>query len=167
MPFLLVVPNSLVYQWRSEFRNFTRAFGFDLFPFNSSTEKKFFTDPSSIWNLSKLSPGRRVVIASSDSIRKAAKSIYIDVKNAASTDPWKPRPYSSGGRARLPGSIFDQRWQIVFFDEAHTMRNKTSMFAGITMNARAVVALTATPLVTSFMVRTNLLTHLISLLIQF
>lgn len=32
------------------------------------------------------------------------------------------------------------------------MRNKTSMFAGITMNARAVVALTATPLVTSFMV---------------
>ncbi len=50
-PHAIVVPNSLVDQWRRELKTFFKPFSLDIFqlPTSAAALKRYFSDPDGVW----------------------------------------------------------------------------------------------------------------------
>ncbi|KAF4598990.1 hypothetical protein EYR40_006078 [Pleurotus pulmonarius] len=140
-PHLIIVPLSLVGQWKDELYRFFSRGAVDVFQIPNALDEIefFFTDPKGPWKLSKQKMVNRIVVC--------AHSVF-DVKKHRGTFVDGERPFLKHARYKF---IFEMTWCSSWIDEAHLFRGQgRGLTGGCQLNrfSRVVHVLTATPLFT-------------------
>ena len=164
-------PAGLVLQWTGELRRFLKWGSFAVLPYlggcTDANRRGFWSE----WNGLAAPPERRIILASLSvsataiSRARALNILLQAVKEDASfyfNDPLnpgdRPRPISSNPNGLEQFTLFTpgRDWGVLILDEAHMLRlpNKFNMGATELRHAATfTVAMTATPVLTSPMVR--------------
>ncbi|KAF7416476.1 hypothetical protein PC9H_002742 [Pleurotus ostreatus] len=148
-PHLIVVPLSLVAQWKDELYRFFSRGSVDIFQLPNALGdlQTFFTNPDDAWLQSQQKMINRIVICAHSTFQMMAGEVYI-VKKARGGYVDGPRPLVSDNIDKL---VFGIQWCTAWIDEAHLFRGAGRGLTGVCQLhecARVTHVITATPLFT-------------------
>ncbi|QRV83736.1 Helicase conserved C-terminal domain [Ceratobasidium sp. AG-Ba] len=178
LPFLVVLPRTLSTQWLKEIPDFARRGSFCVVHYSTECGNisRFFSDPNGDYckaaGAQGQHAGRVIVIADTSAISKEAARCFkpLSRRNSGAAqrrfavgniDVMEPRQEIS-----LRGTIWDQWFTMVAYDESHDLRNSTILALSserLSNNSLVRVASTATPIFTGPMVARRLTHRLIFL----
>ncbi|QRW12372.1 Helicase conserved C-terminal domain [Ceratobasidium sp. AG-Ba] len=163
LPFLVVLPRTLSTQWLKEIPDFARRGSFCVVHYSTECGNisRFFSDPNGDYckaaGAQGQHAGRVIVIADTSAISKEAARCFkpLSRRNSGAAqrrfavgniDVMEPRQEIS-----LRGTIWDQWFTMVAYDESHDLRNSTILALSserLSNNSLVRVASTATPIFT-------------------
>ncbi|EIW79437.1 hypothetical protein CONPUDRAFT_73886 [Coniophora puteana RWD-64-598 SS2] len=150
LPFLVVVPSSLLYQWKTELGRYLRFGAFDILPYTGTLPNR-----RDWWNtVMKTSQqgkdSKKIILATSPAIQDDAKRRF---EPGVKKNVFVPRPLPYYIEMAKNGTVYTRRFLGVAVDELHAARrstNKTHMaYRALRPLAHGFIGMTATPITTS------------------
>ncbi|RXW12447.1 hypothetical protein EST38_g13407 [Candolleomyces aberdarensis] len=152
LPHLVIVPGTLLRQWEHELQCFFKNRSVEILMYESGiSDHEEFWKPEGIYHQSNLPASHRIILAAQSALQQDFNQLYTNQRGSMAL-PWDLPERAPGYAARLPFTIFNQKYLTVVIDEAQGLRNlgaKHSAALRILDQGSVRLILTATPLQTS------------------
>ncbi|RXW15947.1 hypothetical protein EST38_g9910 [Candolleomyces aberdarensis] len=152
LPHLVIVPGTLLRQWEHELQCFFKNKSVDILMYESGiADHEEFWKPNGVYHSSNHPESHRIILAAQSALQQDFNLLYTTKRGSMSL-PWDLPERAQAYDARIPSTLYGQRYLTVAIDEAQGLRNlgaKHSSALRILDQGSVRLILTATPLQTS------------------
>ncbi|KAI6116603.1 P-loop containing nucleoside triphosphate hydrolase protein [Pisolithus croceorrhizus] len=146
LPFLIVCPVSLHYQWQREIERFLQRRTFDVLPYLQRLSKRrdWWTQ---VKGKSRQHPHRQIILATDTAIQDDGMSVFLDLLHHVEDEPKHAPIYFS----LSPKTVFGHEFLGLIIDEAHKARKFNKFHQAVhalRKQSAMMIAMSATPVMT-------------------